>query len=86
MTAPLTYSIDQAAERLGPIVTVSWLKHNIGKLPHRKSGAGRGRAGRVAFTEADLAEILQLLERRPPGTAPLRDPDEWGIKSKRRSA
>ena len=65
MNTPLSYSIEQAADRLGPIATVDWLKHNMDRIPHLKSGLGNGRAGRVAFTEAHLAEILHMLEKRP---------------------
>jgi hypothetical protein len=65
MTTPLTYNVTQAAGRLGPIVTVDWLKSNVHRLPHLKSGKGTGRAGRIAFTEAHLAEILLILEQRP---------------------
>lgn len=74
---PLTYTVEQAAERLGPAVTKDWIKHHIAELPHTRSGKGRGRAGRVAFTEAHLMEILLLIEHRP-ATSPIpSQPDEF---------
>lgn len=69
MTAPtpLTYDAETAAARMGHIVTADWLKKRAAadKIPHLKSGRGTGRAGRVAFTEAHMAEIVQQLEVRP---------------------
>lgn len=67
MTAPLTYNIERAAERIGDAVTADWLKRHAtaGTIPHTRSGNGRGRAGRIAFTEAHLAEILLMIEKRP---------------------
>lgn len=77
MTAPLTYNVQQAAERIGPAVTVDWLKKHIKEIPHTRSGEGRGRAGRVAFTEAHLAEILQLLEKRPESMPAPDQPEDF---------
>ena len=75
MTAPLTYNFEQAAERIGHAVSASWLKRHAaaGDIPHTRSGAGRGRAGRVSFTEAHLVEILQKIEHRPSGSSPAQD-------------
>lgn len=86
----LTYSCERAAERIGDAVTADWLKRHAsaGEIPHLRSGKGRGRAGRIAFTEAHLVEILKSLERRPAGeTAP--EPAEFSSvvsRGKRRSA
>lgn len=77
MTTPLSYTITEAAERIGPAVTVDWLKHHIAELPHTRSGKGRGRAGRVAFTEAHLHEILLLIEKRPEGSPGPTKPEEF---------
>lgn len=77
MTAPLTYSVEQAAERLGHVVTADWLKHHLEQIPHVKSGKGTGRAGRVAFTEGHLAEILLMLEKRPEGSQAPSEPGEF---------
>jgi hypothetical protein len=66
---PLTYSCENAAARIGDAVTADWLKRHAsaGQIPHTRSGKGRGRAGKIAFTEAHLFEILQLIEKRPTG-------------------
>ena len=82
---PLTMTIEQAAERLGSTFTVDWLKGHLHEIPHVKSGKGTGRAGRVGFTEAHLAEILLMFEQRPDET-PTPDPDDWGVRTRRRSA
>lgn len=82
---PLTYSMEEAAERLGYGFTVDWLKHRIKDLPHIKTGGGHGRGGRVGFTEAHLAEILLMNERRPEGTGHT-TPDEFRSIVSRRSA
>lgn len=76
MTAPtLTYNCEQAAERIGAAVSSDWLKRHAraGDIPHTRAGKGRGRAGRLAFTEAHLAEILLIIEQRPD-TLPAPDP------------
>lgn len=67
MITRLTYTVDEAAERIGPAVTVDWLKKaaTAKRIPHTRSGKGTGRAGRIAFTDAHLAEILLLIEERP---------------------
>lgn len=65
MTAPLSYTIEQAAERLGPAFTVEWLRGHMREIPHGKNGKGRGQGGRIYFTEHHLAEILVMHEVRP---------------------
>lgn len=67
MTAPAirTYSIIEAGEQLAPVVTAGWLKRHIREIPHLRMGPGRGRAGRIGFTEAHLVEILAMHEVRP---------------------
>ena len=54
-----SYVAGVAADRLGESFTYDWLKSNLASLPHGKTGKGRGRAGRVFFTEAHLAEIVE---------------------------
>jgi hypothetical protein len=49
-----------------------------GEIPHTRSGKGRGRAGRLAFTERHLAEILLMLEVRPDGAPRPEDGDLAG--------
>lgn len=79
MTAPLTHNIEEAAHILGPVASVDWLKKAVAakKVPHVRSGNGRGRAGRVAFTDAHLAEILLLLEQRPEDSPAPDGPGEF---------
>lgn len=77
MSTPLTYSIEQAAARLGHVATADWLRHHLDEIPHVKSGKGSGRAGRVAFTEGHLAEILAMLEKRPEASPAPSDPSEF---------
>jgi hypothetical protein len=79
MTTPLTYTPRQAAERIGAAVTEDWLKKRAAAdaIPHTRSGKGRGRSGRIAFTEAHLAEILQLIEHRPEGTPAPAAPEQF---------
>lgn len=86
MTTPLTYNPREAAARIGAAVTEDWLKKRAAadEIPHTRSGKGRGRAGRIAFTEAHLAEILQLLEHRPAAMpAPSGPDDDWGLVTRR---
>jgi hypothetical protein len=59
------YSIEEAAAELAPVFTIDWLRKHMSDIPHTKSGKGSGRAGRVGFTEAHLAEILAKFEVRP---------------------
>lgn len=86
MTTPLTYNIEQAAERLGPICTADWLRKHAKDLPHVRSGKGTGRAGRIGFTEGHLAEILTLLEQRPESMPAPTEPGEFRSVTSRRSA
>lgn len=90
VTTPLTYSAAEAAERIGPAVTADWLKKRAaaGEIPCTRSGKGRGRSGRLAFTEAHLAEILHIIERRPDGVpAPEPGPDDFqSVQSRGRRA
>jgi hypothetical protein len=67
MSAPLSYTLAEAAARLGPAFTIDWLKARVKRreIPFGKTGSGNGRAGRVYFTEAHLAEILVMHEQRP---------------------
>lgn len=62
MTERLTYTIEEAAERLGAGFTVDWLRARVKRreIPFVKSGHGTGRGGRVSFTEAHLARIVAL--------------------------
>jgi hypothetical protein len=79
MTTPLTYDVHAAAERIGPAVTVDWLRKHAqrGEIPHTRSGRGRGRSGRIAFTDAHLAEIIAQLEQRPAGSPAPAGPGEF---------
>lgn len=83
MTAPLTYTLEQAAQRLGGPFTVDWLKGHIDELPHIKVGGGTGRGGRIGFSEADLAAIVLMFRREPK---PATDPGDFTPITRRRSA
>lgn len=67
MTAPLTYSLPEAAKRLGAPFTVDWLKSRVkkGEIPYLKLGEGTGRAGRVGFSAAQLAQIVAMFSVTP---------------------
>ncbi len=65
MTSPLTYSLAEASERLGGPFTVDFLKGHLAELPHIKTGAGRGRGGRVAFSEQHLIRIVDMFSVQP---------------------
>lgn len=83
MTAPLTYSIDAAAERLGGPFTIDWLRGHIDEIPHVKTGRGSGRSGRIGFTEAHLTAIVAMFTVEPaPGT----NPGDFTPLTRRRSA
>ena len=56
--APLSYSLEEAPAVLGSIFTVEFLRSHIEDLPHIRLGKGRGRAGRIGFTEDQLREIV----------------------------
>lgn len=72
MTAPepLTYTLPAAAEKLGGIFTVDFLKKNLHRLPHLKSGAGTGRAGRVGFSEEQLKQVIEICTVDPAPAEP----------------
>lgn len=75
MTA-LSFNIEEASRRLGPAFTVDWLKGHIDEIPHGKTGNGTGRAGRIYFTDAHLAQILVQFEVQPD-TTPESGPDDF---------
>lgn len=87
MSTPLSYSIEQAAERLGPSFTEDWLRHRVKRrlIPFGKTGAGRGRSGHIYFTDAHLAEILLQHEVRPDG-APEPTEQDFTPVTRRRSS
>lgn len=62
---PMSYDCEEAARRLGSIVTPDWLKRHARYYPHLRAGRGRGRSGRIAFTAEHLAIILADLEQTP---------------------
>lgn len=84
--SPLTYTITEAADRLGSAFTVAWLRKHINAIPHVRSGGGTGRAGRIGFTDAHLAEIVARYEIRPDGWASPTQPEDFAPLSRRRSA
>lgn len=55
---PLTYDVPQAATRLGGPFTVDWLRGHLDEIPHLRVGSGRGRGGRIGFTDAQLDAIV----------------------------
>lgn len=83
MTAPLTYSVEEAAERLGGPFTFDWLKGHLAEIPHIKVGGGRGKGGRIGFSESDLAEILLMFSVKP---APASKPGDFTPVSRRRAS
>lgn len=73
MTADrLTHTVEQAAVKLGDSFSPDWLRHHIKELPHGRTGGGTGRAGRIFFTDADLAQIVAQFSVRPPEPKPAR--------------
>lgn len=71
MTSPLTFTIEQAAARLGGPFTVDWLRGHLDEIPSIKVGGGTGRSGRIGFSEAHLARIVAMFSTEPePGTQP----------------
>jgi hypothetical protein len=70
MTAPLTYSMEAAASRLGGPFTVDFLKGHLHEIPHLKVGNGRGRAGRIAFSEQHLIQIVDKFSVAPAEAGP----------------
>jgi hypothetical protein len=63
VTTPLTYSVEGAAARLGGSFTLD-------EIPHIKAGNGRGRAGRISFSEAHLVQIIDMFTVRPAAAGP----------------
>lgn len=59
--AALVYTADQAAALIGGTCKASWLRKQARekKIPCRKIG------GAYNFTDADIAEILAIVEQRP---------------------
>ena len=85
MSEPLTYNVEQAAERLGGPFTVDWLRKHLAQIPHLRSGAGRGKAGRVGFTEAHLAAIITAHTVEPQPQA-VRDGIAGSVRTRRGAA
>lgn len=51
MTAtPAVYDMEWFGQKIGK--SADWVRHNIGKIPHRRIGRS------IAFTDADLAAYL----------------------------
>lgn len=88
MTGPMTYTVEQAAERLGSAFPVDWLAKRAarGEIPHGKSGDGTGRGGRIYFTDTHLAEIVLMFERRPEAVPAPSQPGDFTPVTRRRSA
>lgn len=76
------YSVEQAGEILSPLFTAAWLRGHIDEIPHTRAGVGRGRSGRIGFTDAHLAEIVAMFEVRP--AAPVAP--KSSVVTRRRSA
>jgi hypothetical protein len=84
VTTPLTYPIEQAAQRLGGSFTVDWLKGHLDELPHIKLGKGTGRSGRIAFSEAHLVAIVAMFTVDP---APASQPGDFSsVRGRRRAS
>jgi hypothetical protein len=81
-TPTKVYSVEQAGEILSPLFTAAWLRGHIDEIPHTRAGDGRGRSGRIGFTEAHLAEIVAMHEVRPVGPVPPKST----VVTRRRSA
>lgn len=60
MTEPLVKTIDEASERMGRPFTRDFLKAHLDEIPHVRVGEGRGRGGRVGFTDEQMAEIVRM--------------------------
>ncbi len=86
MTAPLTYNIEAAAARLGGPFTVDFLKNHLHEIPHIKSGNGRGRAGRIAFSESHLVQIVDKYTVKPVDAPTPEFPSMASPRRRRRSA
>jgi hypothetical protein len=72
VTTPLSFTLEQAAERLGGAFTVDWLKSRIKRreIPFGKTGNGDGRAGRIYLTQQHLERILAQFSQEPPAADP----------------
>lgn len=66
---PMSFDADQAADRLGRPFTADFLRGNLDRLPHIRLGHGRGRAGRVGFTQEHLDQIVRMHSVAPPTPA-----------------
>jgi hypothetical protein len=88
MSGPMTYTVEQAAERLGPAFTIDWLAKRAARdeIPHGKTGNGTGRGGRLYFTETHLAEILLMFERRPESVPAPSQPGDFTPVTRRRAS
>lgn len=80
---PMTYTLPDAAERLGGPFTIDFLKKHLADLPHLKTGKGTGRSGRVAFSERQLEQIVAMFTVDP---APVADPAEFPSMVTRRGS
>jgi hypothetical protein len=69
MTDPLVKNIEQAAALMGRPFTVDFLKRHLADLPHIRVGEGRGRGGRVGFTDEQIAEIIRMFTVGPRAKA-----------------
>lgn len=58
MTEPLTFTLEEAAARLSGPFTADWLRGHLDEIPDIKLGSGRGRGGRIGFTETQLHAIV----------------------------
>lgn len=86
MTTPLTYSITEAAARLGGPFTVDWLRGHLAEIPHIKNGSGRGRGGRIGFSELHLAQIVAQFSVEPDTTAPIEPRYASAVTRRRRAS
>lgn len=78
------YNIEQAAAELAPVFTAGWLRGHIDEIPHIRAGEGNGKAGRIGFTDAHLAQILAKYEVRPPAPEP--EAEFKSIRTRRRAS
>lgn len=80
MSDKLTFTVTEAAERLGAAFSPDWLHKHLADIPHGRTGNGTGRAGRVYFTAADLDEIVAQHKVHRP------EPTRVGPVSRRRAS
>jgi excisionase family DNA binding protein len=66
MTAPLLYTVAEAAELLN--VTQNWLEESVSAqtIPHRRLGR------KIRFSQADLDSLIEQSARRPVSSPRLR--------------